>query len=134
MGMADKHAAHTAQWVWKEASQDSWGFYDFKNGKPVLREKTAKATSRAYPQAISGRILNTQFNPTNYELNVAFRYLETKAPHTLFLPLKYGYKKGYKVTCDGLPVKPISSDAFGQIQVECGKEIGKTYTLKVVAN
>ena len=115
-------------------SQDSWGFYDFKNGKPVLRENTAKLTARAYPQAISGRILNTSFNPTNYELNVSFRYLETKAPHSLFLPIKYGYKKGYSVTCDGTPVKPTSSDAYGQIQVECGKEIGKTYTLKVVAN
>ena len=134
MGMADQHAAHTAQWVWKESSQDSWGFYDFKNGKPVLRENTAKLTARAYPQAISGRILNTSFNPTNYELNVSFRYLETKAPHSLFLPIKYGYKKGYSVTCDGTPVKPTSSDAYGQIQVECGKEIGKTYTLKVVAN
>ena len=134
MSFADQNAAHTAQWVWKENSQDSWGFYDFKDGKPTLREKTAKATARAYPQAISGRILSTSFNPANYELKVGFRYLETKAPHTLFLPIKYGYKNGYSVSCDGQPVKPTSADAFGQIQVECGKENGKTYTLKVVAN
>ena len=134
MGLADQHAAHTAQWVWKENSQDSWGFYDFKNGKPVLREKAAKATARAYPQAISGRIVSTTFDPASYELKVAFRYLDTKTPHTLFLPLKYGYKKGYAVTCDGQPVKATPTDAFGQIQAECGKEIGKTYTLKVIAN
>ena len=133
MGFADQHAAHTAQWVWKENSQDSWGFYDFKNNKPILREKTAKQTARAYPQAISGRILSTTFNPANYELKVAYRYLETKAPHSLFVPIKYAYKNGYTVTCDGQPVKPTAADAFGQIQVECGKEIGKTYTLKVVA-
>ena len=134
MGLADQHAAHTAQWVWKENSQDSWGFYDFKNNKPTLREKTAQQTARAYPQAISGRIERTTFNPGNYELKVQFRYLETKKPHSVFLPLKYAYKKGYTVTCNGQPVKPTSADGFGQIQVECGKEIGKTYTLSVVAN
>ena len=133
MGFADQHAAHTAQWVWKESSQDSWGFYDFKNNKPILREKTAKQTARAYPLAISGRILSTTFNPANYELQVAYRYLDTKAPHSLFVPIKFAYKKGYTVTCDGQPVKPTAADAFGQIKVECGKEIGKTYTLKVLA-
>jgi endoglycosylceramidase len=134
MGLMDQHAAHSAQWVWKEASQDSWGFYDFKNGKPVLREKTARATARAYPQAISGRILRTQFDPATYALNVSFKYRDTQAPHTLFVPVKFGYKKGYTVTCDGQPVKPLSADAYGQIQVACGKENGKTYTLGVVAN
>jgi len=133
LGLADKHAAHTAQWVWKENSQDAWGFYDFKDGKPILRENTARATARAYPRAISGRIQAIHFNPATYELNVAFRYKATGAPHVLSLPVAYGYPKGYTVTCDGKKVATKAKDAFGQVEVSCGNKDGQSYKLHVVA-
>jgi len=57
LDFADVHLFHTAQWLWKEASQDSWGFWDYsdQNGF-TLRTNIAKKSARAYPSRISGTI------------------------------------------------------------------------------
>ena len=33
----NKTPSMNAQWLWKEESQDSWGFFDYSTGTPVLR-------------------------------------------------------------------------------------------------
>ncbi|MBF0449503.1 MAG: cellulase family glycosylhydrolase [Candidatus Magnetomorum sp.] len=133
MNLADKYLFHTAQWVWKENSQDAWGFYDFENDEPVLREDIARQTARAYPQAISGRIKTILYDSATHALTVHFTYTETGAPHVIFLPVTYAYSNGYTVICDGENSVSEQMDAYGRISVECGTDDGEIHTLKVIA-
>jgi hypothetical protein len=133
LALADTNVVSTAQWVWKENSQDAWGFYDFVDGKPVLREQAAAETSQAYPQAISGRIKTVAYDPTSKGLTVDFVYRNTGKPHQIFLPLSYGYQNGYTVTCSGQEVKPQVEDKSGWLTVPCGDADGTSYTLQVTA-
>jgi hypothetical protein len=127
----NKNAISTAQWLWKEESQDSWGFYDYTSGSPVLREDAARATAQAYPQAVSGKLTSAAFDEASQTLTVDFVYADTKAPHQLFVPTTYAYAGGYEVTCGSDVVQPLTAQADGWITVECGKDAGKSYTLTV---
>ncbi|KPA19545.1 Glycoside hydrolase, family 1 [Candidatus Magnetomorum sp. HK-1] len=133
MALADEYLFHTAQWVWKENSQDAWGFYDFDDETPVLREKVARETSRAYPQAISGRIKSTLFDRETSALTVHFTYKYTGTQHVLFIPITYAYPNGYDVTCDGENVSVTPINGLGKISVACGQEDGEIHTLRVLA-
>ena len=133
MNLADQYLFHTAQWVWKENSQDAWGFYDFENDVPVLRESIAKDTARAYPQAISGKIQYIRFDRATYDLTVHFTYAETGEPHVMFLPVTYGYDNGFDVMCDGNNVTYTELDSFGRIAVTCGIDDGNIHELNVLA-
>lgn len=133
LDFADKYKAHTAQWVWKENSQDAWGFYDFDaGGNPILRTKAVKQTVRAYPKAISGEIKNISYNRKTFELKVHFSYEGLEKPHHLFVPVSYGYPKNYVVYCNNKRVEHKQLDSFGNISVECGNEEDKNYTLKII--
>lgn len=126
--LADQYAFSTAQWVWKEDSQDSWGFFDFEGETPVLRQNVAEAASRAYPRAISGTIATSAYDPDTAEFNVEFTYADTGAPHEVFLPVDTGYADGFTLTCNGEAVEPESADA-GVVTVRCGESPGEKYTL-----
>jgi alpha-glucosidase (family GH31 glycosyl hydrolase)/beta-glucosidase/6-phospho-beta-glucosidase/beta-galactosidase len=134
MNIADQYLFHTAQWVWKENSQDAWGFYDFVDNEPVLRNDVAESTSRAYPQAISGRIKTIQYNKTAKSLSVHFTYTATGEPHVLFVPINYVFTNGYDVICDDAVVAASQMDSFGRISVECGVDEGELYMLKIVGH
>ena len=132
MNLADQYLFHTAQWVWKENSQDAWGFYDFVNDTPVLREDVAKDTARAYPQAISGKIKSIQFDRATESLSVHFTYTQTGLPHVIFIPIAYGYTNGYDITCDDVLVTATPMDSFGRVSVQCGVDDGEIHTLRVI--
>jgi alpha-glucosidase (family GH31 glycosyl hydrolase)/beta-glucosidase/6-phospho-beta-glucosidase/beta-galactosidase len=132
MNLADQNLFHTAQWVWKENSQDAWGFYDFVNDVPVLRESIAKDTARAYPQAISGDIQYIRYDRSTCDLTVHFTYKDTGEPHVLFLPVTYAYDNGFDVMCNGQNVNYSSLDNFGRIAVTCGADDGKNHVLRVL--
>ncbi len=127
--LADENVVSSAQWVWKENSQDAWGFYDFVDGEPVLREKAASETARAYPQAISGRIKTITLDPGSGAVTVDFVYRDTGSAHQVFVPLEYGYGDGYTITCNGGEVDAGELDAAGWLSVECGEDEGADYTL-----
>jgi alpha-glucosidase (family GH31 glycosyl hydrolase)/beta-glucosidase/6-phospho-beta-glucosidase/beta-galactosidase len=133
MNLADQYLFHTAQWVWKENSQDAWGFYDFENDVPILRESIAKDTARAYPQAISGKIQNIRFDQETYDLTVHFTYTDTGEPHILFLPVTYAYANGFDIMCDGQTVNYSQLDSFGRVSVSCGVDDENIHVLNVVA-
>lgn len=128
--LTNANAISTAQWVWKENSQDSWGFYDFTNGQPTLRQEAAAATAQPYPQAISGRLRSAAVATTG-ELTVNFVYQDTGQPHQLFVPVTYGFANGFEVQCGGESVEPINTDDAGRVTVECGDKGGEEYVLTV---
>ncbi|MCB9412908.1 MAG: cellulase family glycosylhydrolase [Actinobacteria bacterium] len=127
--LADENVVSSAQWVWKENSQDAWGFYDFVDGQPVLREKAADETARAYPQAVSGRIKTVAFDPATGAVQVEFVYQDTGAPHQVFVPVTYGYSGGFTLTCDGEEVTGEPLRDAGWLNVECGTDAGSEHTL-----
>lgn len=131
--LADQNVFSTAQWVWKEDSQDSWGFFDFQGETPVLRENVAQAASRAYPQAIGGRIKTSSYDPATQTFSVTFNYAEAKAPHQIFLPLAYAYSNGFTLQCNGEEVQPLSQSPDGVITLDCGEDAGSEYTISAVA-
>jgi alpha-glucosidase (family GH31 glycosyl hydrolase)/beta-glucosidase/6-phospho-beta-glucosidase/beta-galactosidase len=133
MNLADQYLFHTAQWVWKENSQDAWGFYDFESDVPVLRDTIAKETARAYPQAISGRIQNIRFDKVSENLTVHFTYTDTGEPHIIFIPVTYAYTNGFDVLCDGENVSSTQLDNLGRIAVSCGANDGNNHVLQVSA-
>jgi endoglycosylceramidase len=132
MNLADQYLFHTAQWVWKENSQDAWGFYDFENDVPVMRESIAKDIARAYPQAISGKIQNIRFDQDTYDLTVHFTYTDTGEPHILFLPVTYAYANGFDIMCDGQTVNYSQLDSYGRVSVTCGVDDGNIHVLNVL--
>ena len=127
--LADENVFSTAQWVWKEDSQDSWGFFDFEGETPVLRQDVAQAASRAYPQAISGRIKTSSYDPATQAFSVTFNYADTSAPHQIFLPLEYGYSGGFTLQCDGKETEALSQSGDGVVTLNCGEEVGTEYTI-----
>jgi endoglycosylceramidase len=131
--LADQYAFSTAQWVWKEDSQDSWGFFDFEGDTPVLRENVAEAASRAYPRAISGTIATSTFDADTAEFSVEFSYADTGAPHEIFLPVEGAFATGFTLQCNGEEVEPQSSES-GVVTVECGDAPGEKYTLTASAD
>lgn len=127
--LADEYVVSTAQWVWKEDSQDSWGFFDFEGETAVLRENVAAAASRAYPQAISGRIKTSSYDPATGEFNVTFVYRDTGAPHEVFLPVATVYANGVALQCSGESTEALDQTPEGVITASCGEVDGQEYTL-----
>ena len=127
----NKNAISTAQWLWKEESQDSWGFFDYSTGTPVLRSEAAAATAQPYPQAVSGKLTSAAFDQGSQTLTVNFVYADTKGPNLIFVPTEYGFKGGYEVKCGQDVVQTSQSSPDGWLSVECGKDVGKAYTLTV---
>jgi endoglycosylceramidase len=130
---ADHHLAHTALWVWKESSQESWGFFDTDpaSGEFKFRDAAARAVVRAYPQAISGEILAIRNNTAEKTLAVDFRYRSTSHPHLLYVPRAYGFGEISGIWCNEKPVRPDKVDAAGLVELRCGERNGEILTIKI---
>jgi len=103
---ADSNLFHTAQWVWKEPNQDSWGFWDFKEGQGyVLRKKAALDSARAYPSRISGTLNSYQLKRKTKTLSIQLKEVSLKEKHEIVWPTQYGYKATPQVLCGDQEVK-----------------------------
>ena len=122
----NKNAISTAQWLWKEESQDSWGFFDYSTGTPVLRSEAAAATAQPYPQAVSGKLTSAAFDQGSQTLTVNFVYADTKGPNLIFVPTEYGFKGGYEVKCGQDVVQTVAELArrLAQRRVREGRRKG----------
>lgn len=97
---ADAHLFHTAQWVWKESSQNSWGFWDYKKDEGyVFREQVALKTARAYPAKISGEIRSFKLDRQKKSLAINLKNALKAREHEIIWPTKYGYSTSPKVVC-----------------------------------
>ncbi len=102
---ADAHFFHTAQWVWKESSQDSWGFWDYsdKSGY-VFRQAVAAKSARAYPSKISGLMSAFKLDRLKKSLTISLKIASNQAEHEIVWPVKYGYSQTPQVFCGALPI------------------------------
>jgi hypothetical protein len=99
---ADTHFIHTAQWVWKESSQNSWGFWDYseKTGY-VFRNSVATQTARAYPSKINGLIRSFKSDRSKKSLSISLASTKRigSGEHEVIWPVKYGYSAKPQVLC-----------------------------------
>ena len=120
--LADIHLFHTAQWVWKEASQDSWGFWDYseENGF-MLREQIAAKSARAYPSKMSGTISSFKLDRKNKILQIYLEKIHRRHRHEVVWPHNYGYKAKPTVICGDRAVKWTLK--FNKLTFKCNRNV-----------
>ena len=71
---ADRFGSGQILWLWKENSQDAWGFYDFDDatGEWVVRDNAIRLMARPYALAVPGILLEQHFDPDTKILSVSF--------------------------------------------------------------
>ncbi len=62
--VAEELSSGQIYWLWKEASQDSWGFYDFEPATQswIPRESAVRLFSTPYAQAVPGTLVTHKFD------------------------------------------------------------------------
>lgn len=122
LDLADIHLFHTAQWLWKEASQDSWGYWDYsdENGF-TLRETIAKKSARAYPSRISGTISSFRLDRKNKILQIYLSEVNRKFNHEIVWPHNYGYKAKPIIICGDRIVR--WKRKFNKLIFKCNRNI-----------
>lgn len=116
---ADKYMFHTAQWVWKETSQGSWGFWDYDEDTKTyhLREKAARNSARAYPSRVSGEMKSFNLDANSKTLTINL-LKSGKEIHEIVWPVSYGYSKTPTVMCGSKPIE-YEITSFGDITFNC---------------
>ena len=95
------------QWLWKEDSQDSWGFYDFDDATDnwVVRDNAVRLFGRPYALAVPGTLLAQSFDPDNRLLAFSFESQGSEqAGPLLYLP---------EVWFDGPPTIRVNGNVVG---------------------
>lgn len=86
---AETWSSGQMQWLWKEDSQDSWGFYDFDDATDnwVVRDNAVRLFGRPYALAVPGTLLAQSFDPDNRLLAFSFESQGSEqAGPLLYLP------------------------------------------------
>ena len=102
LDFADHYMFHTAQWVWKEASQGSWGFWDYNESekKYIFREKAARDTARVSIKYVR-HIGRFNHNNLTKKLTIKMSEVTGNGQHKVIWPIKYGYTPTPEVLCGG---------------------------------
>jgi endoglycosylceramidase len=120
LDFADKYMFHTAQWVWKESSQGSWGFWDYNETtqKYIFRQKAGNDTARAYPANMSGTMDSYKHNNDTKKLTIEMSEISGNATHKVIWPINYGYSRNPKVFC-GTSLISHKMNRFGDVTFKC---------------
>jgi endoglycosylceramidase len=123
LDFADKYMFHTAQWLWKETSQGSWGFWDYDEelGDYILREESARKTARAYPSKISGTMSSFNHNNKYKILEIELENVKEAGYHKVIWPIKYGYSKTPQILC-GTDIIKYKMNEYGELSFTCKKK------------
>lgn len=128
----DAASASSTVWVWKEASQGSWGFYACEEGDDTFASCTERPEqfdvhARPYAERIAGTPApRTDADPAgaaHYDrasrtFEVRFAGRTDDAPHVIRLPASY--PAVLEVRCDGRALPPPARDGrTGRIEVVC---------------
>jgi endoglycosylceramidase len=128
----DAASTSSAVWLWKEASQGSWGFYGCDEADETFasceeRPEQFAAHARIYAERIAGTPLpRTEADPAGaahydrarrrYELR--FEGRSDDAPHVLRIPADY--PAAFEVRCDGALLEEVAREPrTGRIEVVC---------------
>lgn len=104
---ADEYSSGQMLWLWKEDSQDSWGFYDFDpdTGSWIVRENAVRLFSKPYAQAVPGKSLAHNFDPDTRVLSFSFESKGTEQGGILlYLP---------ELWFDGVPTITVNGNTIG---------------------
>lgn len=104
---ADKYSSGQMLWLWKEDSQDSWGFYDFDTDTQswIIRENAVRQFSKPYVQAVPGTLLAQNFDTDTRVLSFSFESTGNEQGGVLlYLP---------ELWFDGLPTILVHGNTIG---------------------
>lgn len=115
LDLQDEHTASSAVWLWKEQSQDRWGFFDeTDDGGWAVRDAMVALFDRPYPERIAGWPEGWRWDAETGDFTLRYVGQEAvDAPTLLHLPTG-----DWTITCDGDPVS-MSRDALGRVEVPC---------------
>lgn len=115
LDLQDEHTAGSAVWLWKEQSQDRWGFFDeTEDGGWTVRSEMVAIFDRPYPERIAGWPEGWRWELD--EARFTLRYMgdaSVSAPTLLHLPAGE-----WSITCDGEGVE-TTRDTLGRVEVPC---------------
>lgn len=113
--LADELGASTFFWLWKEASQGSWGLYDVDAaGKATERAGVIAALSRVRMEACAGRIERIERSAGS--LRVTFSGTDTPREHRFSVGTRFAIDRA---TCDGAPAT-VTAQPSNVALVTCG--------------
>lgn len=105
--LQNRFLAHSAFWVWKEASQGHWGLFDLTESGWKPREAVVKALAAPYPSVVAGKLLSLHFDRTTIVVDAEVRlegeFIEWAVPSVW-------YPQGAQAECDGKPARPATLD------------------------
>ncbi len=120
--LQDEYMASSTFWLWKEASEGAWGFYDFDPATSSFGKERAtprKVFARVQPRAIAGWPVRWSFDPKSVHFELAtIGDPNVKAPTVLHTPTPEDAPAGYRVTCDGKEID-AAPDAKGDMTIQC---------------
>lgn len=128
----DANNVSATVWLWKEASQGQWGFFDWDEATDTYTERPiAVATlSRPYPQIVAGTPKGWIVAADRSSMTLTFTGRGDLAPHVVYL--SDNFAGGYAATCDGKPIDtPARDAATGLVELLCLG--GGEHTLVVTA-
>jgi endoglycosylceramidase len=108
--LTDDRGFGHAVWLWKENSQDSWGFFDFDEAADawVPRAAVHAGFPRPYVAATPGRSLAHTADPDGTSLVARFDPGSSRAPLLVYLP---GGPDAWTLTLEGVEVPLLDAGA-----------------------
>lgn len=116
----DRYFASSVFWLWKEASQDSWGLFDHDatTGAWTERPHVVAWVSRVRVARIAGTPVSVESTASGDAIRVELRPgTATAAPHVVFVPERFA--GSFVARCDGAVRTSSRDPATGLLEVPC---------------
>jgi endoglycosylceramidase len=116
----DSVKASSFFWVWKEESQDSWGFYDFDDaGVATERPAVVQAMTRTRLEAVAGALVSEGYDEAAMTMTVVFDGSDAiTAPNVLSVGAGATVPAAqWTATCDG---KSVPTGGADPLSIACG--------------
>jgi hypothetical protein len=114
----DRFLAGDAFWLWKEASQGSWGVFDLSGSTWSERPQVVNWISRIHASRIAGDVVANTYNHTTGALELEVKRGTTHGlEHTIYIPERAA--STYSVTCDGTALGTTRNADTGLIAPSC---------------
>ena len=117
--LLDEQFASGAVWVWKENSQDSWGFFDYAMGTFTERASVVAAHARVYAETIAGEPIRMAYVPEANRFELMYTGRVDAAPNLIHIPESPYFPATFEVSCDGRTLTGITANAERNIEVLC---------------
>jgi len=116
----DRYLASSVFWLWKEASQGSWGLFDHDvtTGAWTERPHVVAWVSRVHVARIAGTPASVESTASGDAIRVELQPgTATAAPHLVYVPERFA--ASVVSTCDGVVVDAPRDPATGLLEIPC---------------